>query len=75
MHGNGFVPFVTLLNFECDVDGIRSVQVLRIVLDEFALGEESDVSETKNFGSFLVLRGWGGKIFTGSHDEEEGDDG
>ena len=51
------------------------MQVLRIVWDLFFFGEEADVFDTQNLGSFLVLRGRGGKIFTGAHGEEEGDDG
>ena len=71
MHCDWFIPFVTLFHLKSYGDGIRSVKILRVACDQFSFGEEANIFDTENFGSFLMLQGGGGEVFTGLHGEEK----
>ena len=71
MHCDRFISFVTLFHLKSYGDGIRSVKILRVACDQFSFGEEANIFDTENFGSFLMLRGGGGEVFTRAHGEDE----
>ena len=71
MHCDLFISFVILLHLKSYDDGIRSVKIIRVVWGQFFFGEEANIFDTENFGSFLMLRDGGGEVFIGAHGEEE----